>query len=186
MSHLTRATAQWIRLFREDHDHKFLIEGVAYGFEWEASNPAEFYEVQNYVDPEHEDKVTARVLEELTNGHIAPISRENAKGISAIGVVDKNRSEFKKYRVVHDLSRPYGKSVNDHMNVDKRTFASFESACAYMTRRAFMCKVDLSNAYRSVPMAQEWWPRHVFQWKGILYQDLRMPFGNSGAPAAFA
>ena len=185
VSEITLSTAQWIRLFKEDHDHKFLIEGAAFGFDWDAEDPGEFYEVPNYVDPEHEAKVTARVREELENGHIAVTSRDRVCGIAAIGVVDKQRSGFTKYRVVHDLSRPYEMSVNDHMAVDKRSFASFESACAYMTPRAYMCKVDLSNAYRSVPMAPKWWPRHVFQWKGVVYQDLRMPFGNSGAPAAF-
>eukprot|EP00959_Pyramimonas_sp_CCMP1952_P444638 9309973-Pyramimonas_sp.AAC.1 len=34
-------------------------------------------------------------------------------------------------------------------------------------------------------MAQEWWPRHAFQWEGQVYQDLRMPFGSKGAPTAF-
>jgi hypothetical protein len=182
---LTLCTAQWIKTFQEDHDHRFLIEGVAYGFDWPAEDPEEFYEIPNYVKPEHEDKVSSRIAEELRLGQIACTTRENVCGLAAIGVVDKQQSGFSKYRVVHDLSRPYGMSVNDHMDVEKRSFASFSTACDYMSPRAYMCKVDLANAYRSVPMAQCWWPRHAFQWKGTVYQDLRMPFGNSGAPAAF-
>jgi hypothetical protein len=87
-------------------------------------------------------------------------------GITAIGVVDKQRSGFTKYRVVHDYSRPFGGSVNDGMSsVAKREFARFatlRSARDDMDPRAFMCKVDLSNAYRYVHMAPEWWPRHAF------------------------
>jgi len=185
VAEITLATAQWIKLFEEDEDHKFLIEGAAYGFTWQADDPKEFYEIPNYVEQEHEQKVTERVSEMLAKGHIVRSNRESVCGIAAIGVVDKQRSGFTKYRVVHDLSRPFSDSVNDGMSVEKRTFASFNSACAYMYPRAYMCKVDLSDAYRSVPMAPEWWPRHVFQWAGTVYQDLRMPFGNSGAPAAF-
>ena len=132
-----------------------------------------------------EDKVTARVTEELLAGIIVPTTRDKVHGIAAIGVVDKQRSGFTKYRVVHDLSRPHGGSVNDGIDVAKRKFASFRSACAYMRPGAYQCKIDLANAYRSVPMAQEWWPRHAYQWKGVVYSDLRMPFGNRGAPAAF-
>ena len=90
-------------------------------------------------------------------------------GIAAIGVVDKQRSGFTKYRVVHDYSRPFGGSVNDGMSVAKSEFASIRSARDDMDPRAFMCKVDLSNAYCYVHMAPEWWPRHAFQWLGTVY-----------------
>jgi hypothetical protein len=123
------------------------------------------------VEPEHETKVTERVAEMLAKGHIVPTSRDKVHGISAIGVVDKQRSGFLKYRVVHDLSRPLGGSVNDGIDIEKRKFASFKSACDYMRPKAYHCKVDLSDAYRSVPMAPEWWPRHVFSMeRGGLYR----------------
>ena len=185
VAEITLSTAEWIRLFEKDEDHKFLIEGAAYGFTWAAENPKDFYEIPNYVEMEHEQKVTARVKEMVDKGHIVQSDRDSVCGIAAIGVVDKQRSGFTKYRVVHDLSRPFSDSINDGMSVEKRTFASFGTACAYMRPNAYMCKIDLSDAYRSVPMSPEWWPRHVFQWEGVVYQDLRMPFGNSGAPAAF-
>ena len=185
VSRLTLSTAAWIKLFGMDEDAEFLINGCAYGFTWEATSPPEFYEVPNYVDKELESRVTARVLEELTAGHIVATTRDKVDGIAAIGVVDKARSGFKKYRVVLDLSRPHGASVNDGIDLDKRKFASFQSACNYMQPGAYHCKVYLANAYRSVPMAPEWWPRHAFQWEGVVYSDIRMPFGNRGAPAAF-
>lgn len=182
---LTLATAQWIHLFGDDHDHKFLIEGVAYGFDWPSSDPKDFYEVPNYVPTEYEHKVTDQMQEELAQGRITATTANAVCGIAAIGLVDKQRSGMVKYRVVHDYSRPVGDSVNDYVQVDARTFPSFATACKYMVPDAYMCKVDLSAAYRSVPMARCWWRRHAFQWKGVIYQDLRMPFGNSGAPAAF-
>eukprot|EP00959_Pyramimonas_sp_CCMP1952_P426283 8928348-Pyramimonas_sp.AAC.1 len=53
VSKLTLATPTWITLFRHDEDHKFLIEGVAYGLTWPAEDPPAWYEVPNYVPLEH-------------------------------------------------------------------------------------------------------------------------------------
>ena len=134
---------------------------------------------------EHSEKVSLRISEEKAAGRLVPTTREAVHGIAAIGMVDKQRSGFVKYRVVHDLSRPHGGSVNDGINMGKRKFATFQTACDLMRPHCYMSKIDLANAYRSVPMAPEWWPRHALQWEGQVYMDLRMPFGNSGAPAAF-
>ena len=158
---------------------------MAYGFTWPAEDPPAWYEVPNYVPLEHSEKVSLRISEEKAAGRLVPTTKEAVHGIAAIGMVDKQRSSFVKYRVVHDLSRPHGGSVNDGINMGKRKFATFQTACDLMRPHCYMSKIDLANAYRSVPMAPEWWPRHALQWEGQVYMDLRMPFGNSGAPAAF-
>eukprot|EP00959_Pyramimonas_sp_CCMP1952_P294707 6163973-Pyramimonas_sp.AAC.1 len=148
VSRLMWSLAAWIRLLSDDEDFTFLLHGCAYGFTWAATDPEEFFEVPNYVPAEHESRVTARIDEERVAGRIVPVNRDQVHGISAVGIVDKQRSGFTKFRVVHDYSRPHGGSVNDNMEVAKRKFARF------------------SDAYRSVPMAEEWWPRHAFQWQG--------------------
>ena len=185
ISKLTLSTPAWVHLFKGDEDFEYLLSGCAYGFTWEAKDPAAYFEVKNYVPPEHETRVTERIQSEFEAGNIVKSDRSSVCGLSAIGIVDKQRSGFTKFRVVHDYSRPSGDSVNDNMEVSKRKFAKFEEACTYLRPNAYFCKVDLKDAYRSVPMAQEWWPRHAFQWEGQVYQDLRMPFGSKGAPAAF-
>lgn len=185
VSKLTLATPHWITLFKGDHDYRYLVEGCAYGFSWDSLDPPEWYEVPNYVPNEHIPKVTERIQEELAGGRIVKAEKSMVCGLAAIGVVDKQRSGFVKYRVVHDYSRPHGSSVNDQMRVDKRRFATFKQARDSLMPRAHFCKIDLANAYRSVPMAEEWWRRHAFQWQGQVYMDLRMPFGSRGAPAAF-
>lgn len=185
ISELTKSTPQWCETFAQDPDKRFLLDGCAYGFTWEAHDPPEFYEVENFVPPEHEQKVTLRVNEELSAGRIVTATRNQVCGIAATGVVDKQRSGFKKYRIIQDFSRPKGASVNDAANPLKRKFATFKQAVQYLRPRAYHCKVDLKDAYRSIPLAPEWWPRHAFQWKGIIYMDTRMPFGTSGAPGTF-
>ena len=185
ISKLTLNIHNWIKLFKHDPDVKFLVEGCAYGFTYSMTPPNGPYAVPNYIPQDKEHLVDLRIAEELEQGLIARVHRNVVVGTAALGIVDKQRSGFKKFRVVHDLSRPRDASVNTGINLPKRKFATFQSACDYMTPRAYMCKVDLSNAYRSVPMAPEWWPLHAFEWRGQVYSDLRMPFGNSGAPGTF-
>ena len=61
----------------------------------------------------------------------------------------------------------------------------FQEACDRLRPHTYMAKIDLANAYRSVPMAPERWHIHALQWGGQVSVDLRMPFGNTDAPAAF-
>ena len=48
-----------------------------------------------------------------------------------------------------------------------------------------MSKVDLSSAYRSIPIGSKFWKRQGFMWDGQTYMDLRLPFGNRAAPGIF-
>ncbi|KAK3276122.1 hypothetical protein CYMTET_15788 [Cymbomonas tetramitiformis] len=48
-----------------------------------------------------------------------------------------------------------------------------------------MAKVDLTAAYRSVPVAARYWMSHVFSWDGEVLADTRAPFGNSSMPGIF-
>ena len=49
----------------------------------------------------------------------------------------------------------------------------------------YMAKCDLTKAYRSIPTAPRYWRLHVLEWRGTVYSDLRMPFGNRAAPNWF-
>ena len=53
ISKLTLSTPAWILFFKGDEDFKSLLDGCAYGFTWEASDPEKYFEVENYVPPEH-------------------------------------------------------------------------------------------------------------------------------------
>ena len=48
---------------------------------------------------EHSEKVSLRISEEKAAGRLVPTTKEAVHGIAAIGMVDKQRSGFVKYRV---------------------------------------------------------------------------------------
>eukprot|EP00959_Pyramimonas_sp_CCMP1952_P329763 6904163-Pyramimonas_sp.AAC.1 len=137
ISKLTLSTPAWVHLFEGDEDFETSCQ------------------VSNYVPQEHTARVSERIRSEYKAGNIIKSDKSSVCGLSAIGIVDKQRSGFTKFRVVHDYSRPSGDSINDNMEVSKRKFARFEEACTYLRPNAYFCKVDLKDAYRSIPMAQE-------------------------------
>jgi hypothetical protein len=185
VSPLTLHLDRWCSTFEGDEDSRFLVEGCAYGFTWDHTAPPSFYEVPNIVAPEHAAKVDAAVEKMVRNGEVARTSRSAVAGIAPLLVVDRGNSGFAKIRLVHDLSSPEGASVNDFQVVPKRRFATVSDAMCLLRPRALHCKVDISDAYRALPLAPAFWRLHVFQWRGQVYSDLRLPFGSAGAPACF-
>lgn len=181
---VTLCLAVFITLFRDDSDAEYIISCAAFGVDMDFTPPADttFYRVENYVQEDHVAKVDAQIQRELSEGRIVPIPLSFAHGISAIGSVRKGEHAI---RLISDYSRPIDCSVNSGITLRKETFSKVADAAALLRPRALHCKVDISEAYRAYPMAESWWKRHVFEWRGVLYSDLRMPFGNSGAPSAF-
>ena len=186
---VTLNAAAWARAFGDDADGAYLVRTVTYGADARyvpvpASKVEPGWEVRNCVEDRYAAEVSKKVAGMLERGEIVPVGPEfPSQGVSAIIVVDK----YGKIRVCHDLSRPKPGSINEGIKpyLEKRKFASIEDAFALLYPGASMAKIDVTAAYRSIPMAPEWFPRHVFQWEGRLYADLRMPFGNAAAPGIF-
>jgi hypothetical protein len=101
---------RWEVHFLEDPDFSFLIDSVTTGFSYQSapSLGTDKYEVPNYVDEIHTDKVTTALERELTMGRVIRTSWEHVSGTAAIGIVVKQRSGFVKHRLILDLSRPDG------------------------------------------------------------------------------
>ena len=184
VARVTLCLAVFITLFRDDSDAIFIISCAAFGVDMDFTPAADtaFYRVENYVQADHIAKVDAQIEREISEGRIVPIVLAFAQGISALGSVRKGEHAI---RLINDYSRPIDSSVNSGITLRRETFSKVSDAAALLRPRALHCKVDISEAYRAYPMAESWWRRHVFEWKGVLYSDLRMPFGNAGAPSAF-
>ena len=131
--------SEWYNAFAQDHDSDFLLRGAAQGFSYAFTDmdpDGPYYSVPNYVPDEHAHKVDAWVRTETTTGRYIPIDHSFARGTAALGVVDKDHSDMVKVRVVRNLSRPEGVSTND----------------ALLRPGWYQAKVDLTSAYRSVPV----------------------------------
>eukprot|EP00854_Cymbomonas_tetramitiformis_P034178 gene34178-biopygen18299 len=57
-----------------------VVRGVATGFRWQQGQPAEFFQVENYVPPEHQEKVLRKLLKEEDAGRmVASLHRVRVK-----------------------------------------------------------------------------------------------------------
>ena len=185
VSPITLAAPRWAAIFGEDHDAHWLVSGASIGFDFNFVPPASSESVPNYVPDEFEHKVSAKFFEELYFGRVVRTSNQEGHPTVAIGVVDKDHSNFASIRIVCDMSRPHGTSINDCTIIPKIKMATVKQAFAYMRPHGYMAKIDLSNAYRSVPMHARLWPFHIYDWFGDTLMDLRMMFGHTEAPSAF-
>ena len=182
---------RWEVHFAQDQDFEYLISGVTSGFWYETvarEQPFLGYEVENYVPPEHVGKVTTAVERELAQGRVFCPKPGFVTCVSAIGIVDKQRSGFVKHRIVHDLGRPDGMSTNEHARFEKRRFSTVRTAVTLLRPGYFMAKIDISEFYRNFPMAPRHWADLAFKWKVFgeedarVFVETRMPFGLSPAP----
>ena len=99
---------------------------------------------------------------------------------SPLGAVEKKGTNPIKYRRIHHLSWPRGKSVNDFVRDMTVRYARFDDAMEMLRRLgkgARFCKIDVSKAFRVVPVRPD--DRHllgmVFQ--DLFYVDTCLPFG---------
>ena len=83
-----------------------------------------------------------------------------------------------KNRPIWDDSRPHDIGLNHRISYDKARFPTVKEAYALMRPDYWMYKVDLSEAFRTVPLASMLWSKHAFNWNGVRYFDTRIPFSN--------
>ncbi|KAK3277072.1 hypothetical protein CYMTET_14894 [Cymbomonas tetramitiformis] len=67
-------------------------------------------------------------------------------------------------------------------NEMKDEFASVKNAYSLLRPKMHMVKMDLEEAYISLPMASQYCATQCFQWRGVRYMDTRRPFSNRGLP----
>ncbi|KAK3236893.1 hypothetical protein CYMTET_52997 [Cymbomonas tetramitiformis] len=161
-----------------------IVEGAkARGLSGE--EPDEPYIVENYVGDEHAEAMTAELAKKMAAGRIFDARDWLPRGVSALGMVERLRKGKLKYRPVWDYSRPSFVGVNDWIELQKDEFTTVKDAYALLRPGMYMVKVDLEEAYRSLPVASQYWAAQCFQWRGKRYMDTRSPFGNRALPGIF-
>ena len=107
--------------------------------------------------------------------------------VSRFGVIPKKDGGW---RLILDLSFPFGHSVNDGINKEQFTFtySKVSDAISLIIKAghgALMGKVDIKSAYRIIPVHPS--DRHLLGmlWQSGFYVDLALPFGLRSAPGIF-
>jgi hypothetical protein len=132
------------------------------------------------------DMVNDQVFTEIANGNYVEVGQPPII-VSPLGAIPKSDSSV---RLIHDCSRPVGGSVNSYVSsTDKFKFQSVDDASNLVTPGAYMAKVDLKSAYRSVKISSHSQLATGLKWyvngKPKYFVDTKLPFGAKLAPGIF-
>ena len=108
--------------------------------------------------------------------------------VSSLGAVVKDNG---KVRLIHDCSRPEGHSVNSYATTSHFKYQTVDDVVQMLPKNGFMAKIDLSSAYRSVPIHPYCYELMGLSWvfegdsKPTFIVDTRFAFGLAKAPQYF-
>ena len=107
--------------------------------------------------------------------------------VSPLGAVPKPNGDMRR---IHNLSWPYGKGVNQHIDEDYThlTMVAFEEVLALIRQAGqdcYLIKRDMKDAFRLIPFAPNQYWLIAFEWEGQHYVEKVLPFGLSTAPFIF-
>lgn len=140
------------------------------------------------IRPQDRPKVSAVIAADVAALKKAgPFDREPFPdfNISPIGCVPKKNAsgaiDPNKVRVIHHLSFPHGgDSVNASIPKKDESLPSFGHAAravARLGRDTLLIKLDVSAAYKQIPVRKEDWPLLGFLWEHKYYYERVLPFG---------
>lgn len=106
---------------------------------------------------------------------------------SALGVCPKHNGGF---RVILDLSRPSGNSINDFIDPEwfPLTLCGVDDAVNLLVkhgRGSLMSKLDIKHAFRLIPVRQQDWRLLGFSHENRYFYDRVLPFGCRSSPFLF-
>ena len=178
-----------LTLEKLENETAFILEGLRHGFIVADTFPPP-YEESYPVSAENETLITADLAEERSSGRIFP-ALSKPQWVTPHFVKIEGTPLKPKYRIIRDFTvvRAHGDpdfaSVNDVAWHDTFKMSSVDDAFASMKPNAFMAKVDISKAYRAVPVHPSQWELLSYKWHGVYYSDTRLPFGLRNAPEIF-
>jgi hypothetical protein len=189
VSSVTGSLENWRRELANDFDSDFILDGVEFGFKLidEDSMP-DSYDCDNYNSTVRENRVLVekQIREEVEKGRYI-ISDIPPPVVSALGAIPKSDS---KIRLIHDLSRPEG-GLNQHCSDKSVKFPTIDDALKFVTPSSYLAKLDLKEAYRSIPLHPSCFGQTGLKWQfdgdseATYLFDARLPFGASRSCRVF-
>jgi hypothetical protein len=183
---VTPVKAQKLNLLLQGYpeiERRFLIDGFTSGFRLQSHGPVTPHRSKNHGSAEKLPNVTfGMIMQELQASRIAgPFHNSPFPNlvISPLGLVPKKDG---KHRLIHDLSSPFGTSVNDSIQhadstVQYETLDDFIKLVKRFGTNALMAKCDIENAFRQIPVHRDDFHLLGFSWNGLYYYDKCLPMG---------
>ena len=191
---LLKHLAAWEHWLADDFDRDFILHCVKYGASLidpdkcpELIPPASVPNGRSVTTAAVYPLVTQQILNELANGNYIQCDTP-PKIVSALSAIPKPDGNI---RLIHDMSRPDGLSVNSYASKDPCKYQTIADALALIQPSWFMAVLDLKSAYRSVHIRDSEHCLTGLSWKfpgdstPTFMLDSRLPFGSRKSPAIF-
>ena len=129
------------------------------------------------LNQEQQKQVDLVVKAMLEKGSISKVCHSKGEFLSSLSEVSKKDGEIRPVINLKDLNRfiPYERFKMEGLHCLKYV----------LQKRDYMCKIDLKNAYFSVPLHKDSRKLVRFLWAGNLYEFLCLCFGLRQAPKMF-
>lgn len=154
------------------------------------------YECKNALTARKNPEVVSKLLQdEIDKGFlIGPFSEPPfvTYRVSPLGIATHKYS--KKQRLILDLSSPHNsnehQSVNDLIDKELCSLSYIKLDDAIKVIQDFgkgskCCKVDISDAFKQLPISKEQWHLFCVKWNNLYYHYVRLPFGCRSSPRLF-
>lgn len=179
----------WTRELEGDKDASFILTGLKTGFHIRDPSanptPCDMANYRSATGQENFSEVDKQILAEIAEGNYV-VCEDKPTMVSALGAI---RKEGGGVRLIHDCSRPDGSAVNDLATKEKFQYQSIDDVLGLVTPGCYLAKVDLKNAYRSIPISQESQQVTGLSWfingKKTYLKDVKLPFGANLSPFIF-
>jgi hypothetical protein len=188
-SPLTACLEVWREELMNDFDAEFILEGIAVGFTLiDIDSEPLSTTCENYKSTQQELKplVEKQIIDEITKGRYI-VTADPPPVISALGAIPKKAD---KIRLIHDFSRPLG-GVNQYCSDKSVSFPTIEEALMFVKVTSYIAKIDLKEAYRSVPLSKTCFKLTGLKWcfegesEPTYLLDARLLFGASRSCRVF-
>ena len=133
-------------------------------------------QIPSFVFSEKERTALSAEIQKLLEEAISPA--EAADGFVSNGFLVPKKED--KWRLILNLKALNTYTVCEHFKME-----DIRSVKDLLVRGDYMCKLDLKDAYLSVPITAAHRRYLQFQWQGVTYQYNALPFGLATAPRVF-
>jgi len=175
----------------------YLCQGLEFGFDTKISvYPIRTHESKNNLSATRAPHVVDELLlKELDRGFLLGPFKEppfTTYRVSPLGVAEHKYS--KKKRLIVDLSAPHRNpltpSINALIDKDECSLQYVKVDDAIRTIQdlghgAIMCKTDISDAFKQIPIHPSQWHLFGIRWNSLYYFYHRLAFGCRSSPKIF-
>lgn len=174
-----------------------LINGLSLGFHTGISEvPKVSFECKNNLSARKDPLTVESFLQiEIDKGYmIGPFPKPpfECYRTSPLGLAERKYSDKK--RLILDLSAPYNNDEIASLNglIDKEeyslSYVKIDDAIRIIKNLgpgAWLCKTDMVDAFKQIPIDPSLWPFYGAKWKNKYYFYTRLAFGSRSSPKIF-